>query len=156
MFLHPLTLSEIKKCYQDNLLQHFPANEVRRLESIKNLYSQGIYSGYGYFLDQQLVAYAFCVYHKAHGVYLLDYYAVMPSHRRMGIGGQFLSQLIQTFNAKGLLIEVKTPSDHLSQEENTTRQSRISFYEQNGARLTAISGDVFGVHFTLIYYPSSV
>lgn len=153
MNLQRLTLSELKLCYQNYLLHHFPANEVRSLQSIEKLYSQGVYTAYGYFMEQQLIAYAFCVSSQAHAVYLLDYYAVVPSHRKMGIGGQFLSQLTQTLNAKGILIEVETPSEHLPKEENRTRLRRIAFYERNGALLTPIGGNVFEVHFTLMYLP---
>ena len=156
MQMKSIQLIQLHALYHEHLTRDFPTNELRSYENMKKLYHKGHYKILGYYKNHQLLAYACLATCPQHQYYLLDYFAVLPEYRSQKIGSQFLKELTQKLDANGLIIEVETPSYANSPEEKKLRLRRIDFYTRNGATLSGVSGELFHVHFTLLYLPIQI
>ena len=143
--------------YRANFKRDFPKGELRPLFATMPLFKKGIYTCYGYYDGNTLLAYATFIHHKEHGDRLLDYMAVIPVYRSQGIGQAFLTSLINLFEAEhlttGLLIEVETPEAANNPDDQHTRHRRIQFYARCGAITLPIRGITFGVDYQILYIP---
>ena len=54
-----LTSEEITNIFNQHIIHDFPKNEVRDLRSMLKLKQQAIYQTYGYYENNELLAYAF-------------------------------------------------------------------------------------------------
>ena len=153
MSIQKLAIPQLKVFYDEHLTRDFPANERRSYENINKLMKHNRYEVFGYFINNRLVAYACIAKSTKHAYYLLDYYAVIPSYRNQQIGGTFLKALATLLPADGLIIEVETPDLATTPLEYELRQRRVNFYLNNGAIKSRVSGELFHVHFTILYYP---
>ncbi len=153
MQIKQIHLMQLQSLYDEHLTRDFPANELRSYENMRNLCRIGQYKVFGYYKIHQLLAYACLAVCPQHQYYLLDYFAVIPEYRSQKIGNQ---ELTKNLDANGLIIEVETPSYANSPEEEQLCLRRIDFYIKNGATLSRISGELFHVHFTLLYLPIQI
>lgn len=133
-----LPVKEYEQWYHNHLCRDFPVNEIKPLEDIIELQSQGKYDVVVYEEDRSIVGYAAIWKHEGNSAYLLDYLGV-PSHlRNRGIGKEILKNLrTDMIQLEGrpdicLILESETPLEHEESEENTIRKRRICFYERNG------------------------
>lgn len=150
-----LNPEEIKEVYNQKMVRDFPPRELKPLNTILEMVSQGHYLTLGYYdADSTLMSYAFFAMDS--GTVILDYYAVSSSMRGTGVGSSFISRFKEYFQPMGidyLLLEVESVESSKNQEETDIRERRIHFYEKNGCVLSNVYSDVFDVEFRIMYLP---
>lgn len=149
-----VTPDELKQIYRDHIKEDFPRNERRPYFAMAKLMREGKYVCYGYYNGRNLLAYA-CYLLTGKGVFaLLDYFAVTPELRGHGIGGEFLRRLREyTISQRGIFIEAEDPETAQTETEKRVRESRIRFYQSNGAGLTNSKCLLFGVNYDVLFMP---
>lgn len=153
-----LDLSQIKYIYEKHMTADFPANELKPFSAIENLLGRGKYLAYGLFDDEVIRAYAFFAAGKKSHSLLLDYFAVKASGRSRGFGSKFLrllkNEIITGYPGISSVIaeveRVRFASDEL---ERSIRERRIAFYKRNGFKGTRIKSLLFGVDYSILYWP---
>ncbi len=147
-------LTALKSIYRQYMRKDFPLQELRPWQAMKKAWDRGVYSAFGYYENETLLAYASFYDCSMHPYSLLDYLAVMPRLRGQGIGSAFLKELLPLGSVnKDIFIEAESPALAREEKEKHTREKRVAFYEKNGARTTGINCRLFGVDYTLLYYP---
>ncbi|MCD8299642.1 MAG: GNAT family N-acetyltransferase [Clostridiales bacterium] len=145
--------NEIKAIYNERMRHDFPPMELRPYASMKKLGRDGLYSGYGYYEDGRMLAYA-CLYTGTE-FYLLDLFAVLTEYRDNGIGSRFIRELNEQLPAKyGTFIETESASPGTKEDENLIRRKRIDFYLRNGAQRTGLRSFLFGVNYDILFLPA--
>ena len=148
MITRNLTIEQVRDVYDTHLVFDFPAEERKPLRMIEKAVGEGRYRCVGAFgEDEELLGYAFFVFEKDRC--LLDYYAVVPEKRGMGIGTKFLKMAAADADAKMLLIEVEDPEVR----DYEARQKRVDFYLNAGCTDTGVKAECFGVRFLILEYP---
>lgn len=142
--LHLLTSDEIEQIYNHYLIDDFPDNERRPLESILELYREKSYFGYGFRVNQALYGYAL-IYHYD-GVFLLDYFAMLPKYRHQGMGQIFLKQLLELYKDHIFFLETENPKI----EPNIIKEKRVQFYLRAGLKIQETAIDLYEVDYLLL------
>ena len=153
-----LTQEEIIAVYDAWGPRHFPDSELKPLSSVKMLLEQGQYSGYGLFdgsgaAEGGMLGYALLMHDKDKGKMLLDYYAFLEEHRCRGLGSVFLHEIQRQGDFPGCFIECEAPETADCREQRELRERRIRFYERNGAVLTQVRAQLFGVTYRMLVLP---
>ena len=151
MELKNLDLSQIDNIYSTYMTADFPKDELKPLSHIHRMLDSGIYSCYGLFEGDRLVAYAYIV--NVDGIILVDYLAVLKEFRGKGIGSMLIDLLNKLYADKKILIECENVAFASSEAEAVCRKRRISFYLNAGFVLTNISSCLYGAEYTLLCLP---
>ncbi len=159
-----LSDNEVLEMYQKYINSHFPAEEVKPLETIERMLEEGYYYGLGLFdadekyadigiNDLPLIGYAFFVKDTKKKVLLLDYFAIKENYRNKGWGSIFLKKMKDmTQDYKGILLETEDIDFAKNEEERKLRERRDSFYTRNGVVKTNVKSKLFGVNFAIWIY----
>ena len=149
-----LTNKEILDMYQELLPLHFPVDELKPIDLIQDLLSKNLYSGYGFFEEDEMMSYAFFVHSEKGTCALLDFYAVLPANRGKGLGSTYLSLLKDAYSdMDGIIGEIEHIDWAKNEEEKTQRIRRADFYKRNGWMTTDIHCHCFHVDYSIIYLP---
>ncbi len=164
-----LSDSELLKMYQRYINEHFPADEVKPLETIERMVEMDYYYGLGLYdasedfdgeleadwLEQlPLMGYAFFVKDTKENIMLLDYFAVLEEYRNDGWGSIFLSKMRDIAeDYRGILLETEDIDFAKDEEERSLRERRDDFYARNGVVKTDVKSKLFGVNFAIWFYP---
>ncbi len=154
--IRPLSREETAFVYNEYLRADFADDERKPLSAILRSLDAGCYLCLGAFSGGQLLAYAFFIFNQspAGRNYLLDYFAVLESHRAHGVGSRFLQALPRHLSDPALLIiEVENPDFAADAVEKVLRERRIAFYRKNGAVDTGIAFWFFDVEYLLMGIP---
>ncbi|MEG1848255.1 MAG: hypothetical protein RRX92_04545 [Lachnospiraceae bacterium] len=156
-----LSIEDMANLYEPYLKEHFPANELKKLEHMQKMYTDGIYKGLGLYHEEELLAYAFYITIPCSSYALLDYYAVLKPYRSLGVGGIFLERLTDTWLADlassgspaldGVFLEVEDPAGTEDISKKQIRQKRIDFYFAHHVVDTALYGKQFGVEYKILF-----
>ncbi len=150
------SFEQLKELYEKEAVRDFPKEELKPLSTMKCLMEKDLYRAFGFYEQENLCAYAFFVCLPKGQTALLDYFAVLPPYRSLGIGSKILSLFIEIHkDLFGILIEVENPTFSSTKEEKNLRERRIDFYERNGALKTEIYLSLFQVPFEILYLPIS-
>ncbi len=127
MIVKPLSRPQWQQLYQTAMVRDFPASELKSVSMLEQLEDKGWYTFLGFYREedpQSLCAYALFIQTRP-GAVLLDYFAVVPSLRGGGIGGEILELLKQWAAQKAplLLAEVEDPKFSLDETEPLPSQS---------------------------------
>lgn len=150
----PLDNEQILSIYKEVAPQHFPQAELKPVSSIHSLLERRSYLGLGMFDNSsgELIGYSLFIRVPELDTVLLDYYAVMPGFRNLGIGSIFLEGMKENFSyLNGILLETEDPDAAPEDEEKKLRNRRNDFYLRNGARFTSISSSLYHVPFHILY-----
>lgn len=179
-----LSQEQTAEVYRQWIHKHFPQNEIKPLKNIIEMWDRGAYCAFGMYEQEKLIGYAFFVTAPESEMLLLDYFAIVEEYRSRGMGGSFLRELqrfymefqdageAQTDAAKdisqniakkaskaihprGILIETEDVEYAQNEEELQTRQKRDLFYRHNGAVLTEVKSEIYGVHYAIWNLPLS-
>ena len=156
---------ELLTLYQKYINSHFPADEVKPLETIERMLEMDCYYGLGLYNAEKnyadwdiselpLIGYAFFVKDKKENMLLLDYFAILEEYRNGGWGSIFLKQMksmAETY--RGILLETEDINFARDEEERQLRERRDSFYTRNGVIKTNVKSKLFGVNFAIWIYP---
>lgn len=88
------TSEQLKSVYEGQLKQAFPASELKPLQSIEELWRDGLYRPWCLFDGDEIVGACFLWLGRP-GWALLDYLCVSADHRNRGIGALLLSMLLE-------------------------------------------------------------
>ncbi|MCD7755648.1 MAG: GNAT family N-acetyltransferase [Firmicutes bacterium] len=154
--LRRLERNALQIVYKEHIREDFPRGERRPLFAMEKMQKAGRYDCYGYYREDDLIAYA-CYILAQNGSYaLLDYFAVAPDLRGQGIGSEFLRILKGNVSAKcGVFIEAESPDSAKSEDKRKTRERRIRFYLANGAEMTSAKCLLFGVDYNILFISTS-
>ncbi len=151
-----LSFSQLKEIYEQEAVRDFPSEELKPLSTLKILMEKNLYEAFGFYDQDKLCAYAFFLCLPKGLAALLDYFAVLPPYRSLGIGSEILFLFKDLYpDLGGILIEVENPRFASSKEEEKVQERRIAFYEKSGALKTDISLSLFQVPFEILYLPIS-
>lgn len=139
-----LTSEERDYFYHNYLLNDFHESEVKPLNLIEQLISNGNYQCIGFFKNKVPMGYAYLIKSNDDKVLFLDYFAVIKTHRSNGLGSIFIDHLKNTFKDKytSLIAEVENPYYSENEKDKHNRNRRINFYLQNGFKITNICSRV--------------
>lgn len=150
-----LSKEQIKDIYNQWMTRHFPANEMKPLQSIFRMWDMQAYVGLGMFQEdtEELMGYAMFARVPKEPIILLDYFAMLEQFRSGGMGSVFLQEMesyLKDFN--GMLLEVEDIDFAETEEEISTRKRRNAFYERAGVKDTTVKSCVFDAHYSVLYY----
>ncbi len=164
-----LSEHEILEMYQKYINSHFPADEVKPLETIERMLEEKFYYGLGlYNADEDfedefeenvaeqlpLIGYAFFIRDTKENILLLDYFAILEEYRSGGWGSIFLNQMRDIAeDYRGILLETEDIDYSKDEEERRIRERRDGFYTRNGVMKTNVKSKLFGVNFAIWFYP---
>lgn len=159
IYVKPLDIREAKAVYIGHAHRDFPQNELKSFSMIEELWEKGCYRGYGFYErgEQDILrGYAFTMADSDVQMLLVDYFAVCEEMRGKGYGGEALSLLKEICGDwDGIIFEVEDDDSAETEEERKLRQKRISFYEQNGVKMTEDRSHAFGVDYKLMVLPTA-
>lgn len=133
-----LCAEEYEEWYDKHLCNDFPPNEIKPLEDMIVLNTEGKYDVIVYEEKDAVIGYATIWKHEKSFVCLLDYLGVPEALRNRGIGREILKRIkedVITMEANPnicLILESETPFEADCSEENQFRKRRIQFYRRNG------------------------
>jgi GNAT superfamily N-acetyltransferase len=139
-----LSAPERHNFYHTYLIQDFHASEVKPFETIEKLVRQGKYICFGFFKDSEPLGYAFFTKSNDNQALLIDYFAVIKSHRSKGLGSKFLTEIKNTLYSKyaTIIIEVEDPKFALDENNKSIRIRRIQFYLNNGFKTVNVLSSI--------------
>ena len=151
--LKELSLSQVKKIYQEKMVHDFPACEIKPFAAIERMYQKGEYFAYGNYEDEELIAYALIAKTKDRKIGLLDYLAVKEEKRGSGYGSQTIEQIKDFFRKQwdGLIVDSEHISYAKGEADKEKRQRRIRFYEKNGLVKLDFESRIYGTEYTVLY-----
>ena len=145
--IHSFNEIQLQTLYQQHMIQDFPPNELKPLNQLLLQHQQNKTFWIGYSVKQQLCGYAILAKGKQQRCLLLDYFAIFSDMRSHGCGTAFLHELKAVFsNWQAILIEAEAA-------QTETAQKRLHFYQQNGARKTAIQLRLYEVDYHVLVLP---
>lgn len=126
----------------------FPRSERKPFAVIRNMYRQGKTDVWSFSRDGKFVGFVTTI--NGEKDILLDYLAVVETHRGSGIGTQMLQQMYSHYAGKGVFLEIESVFEKCDNPEERLRRRR--FYENSGMRSMGVFADVFGVKMELMGY----
>lgn len=127
--LAPVEIQNFKDVYED-MLEQFPACEMKDYNTFINLFEQGQYKLLSVVDDNVRIGYLLLYESSVENVLWLDYIAVFRQYQSKGYGRMIFDSLINQFNTyKGIYLEVEKADESVI---NTIR--RIKFYKSLGAK----------------------
>lgn len=141
-----LSLEEVEHLYHTEMVEAFPASELKAYKILQRMIKEGWYDVLAYEEGETLYAYA-CLA-KNEKADLLDYFASSAPYRGQGWGSLFLKELLQGRN-KPLLIELESLDYAENIEDRALRERRIRFYERLGCVDSGYQVRLFGVEYHL-------
>lgn len=150
--LRKLNEEEIRVLYQQSMSRDFPPSELKSLSAILFMHQNGLYDVLGAYRNDQLVGYALLYCPRNERLALLDYLAIEPQYRNLGIGSRLLGQLRAHYacSSDALLIECERPK---AAPDELEARKRIRFYTQAGAVLTSVRIWLFDVEYSILVLP---
>lgn len=151
----PLTGDELVQLHKVHMKRDFPKAELKPLKALQALIEGGFYQAYGLFdPSDDLMAYA--LYWTAgpeHDYVLLDYFAVLPHLRNVGVGSGLLGDMLRRFcvDGRGVFCEVEVP-DTGDEAVDDLRRRRLGFYTRAGLRQMGYTTKIFTVPFLVLAY----
>ena len=142
-------LTEIPKLYSHFIIPYFPENEVKPLNSILDMYSDGCYRVYKLADEEKVKAAAFVVVPPDADCVLLDYLAVDAEFQSEGFGGYILKKLPMLLGEKTILIETESIESAANEGQIFERRRRETFYERAGAKKTEHVTLIFGAEYSI-------
>lgn len=140
---------EIEDCYCNYLLEYFPENEVKPLESIIRMLEEGFYQVLLIGDECGVKGAAFLVSCPNCDSLLLDYLFTVEEYRSCGVGTQLLRTIPDYANGKRILIETETLRSADGDAERNQRMRRNAFYERCGAKQRELITNIFGAEYNI-------
>lgn len=146
-----LSSDQINKIYKERTVFDFPPNELKPLDMLHKLVSEGRYECYGVIENEEIIGYSFLNRLGGKEDYLIDYLATIPSVRNCGLGAKILKLLAQKLaGADNVILEVENPEFAINDEDRKLQTRRLNFYLRNGFRDTNVRAECFSVPFIIL------
>lgn len=141
------TLEQLRRVYNTDMKESFPAAELKPLAAIEKMWREGWYKPYCLFDDDALVGVAF-LWLGHPGWALLDYLCVTAGWRNDGFGSEILRLLPKVEPGTVIFGEAEAPAHA---PDPAMAERRLGFYARNGLRAAEYDSEVFGVHYKTLY-----
>ncbi|MEG1988548.1 MAG: GNAT family N-acetyltransferase [Oscillibacter sp.] len=142
------TLEQLRTVYAADLVEAFPAAELKPLRAIEQLWEDGFYRPWCLFDGGKIVGECF-LWLGEPGWALLDYLCVSPRCRNGGTGAVLLEKMREANGDLVILGECEIPA---YAPEPAMAERRLGFYDRNCARLAGYDTAMFGVPYKTIYW----
>ncbi len=153
--IRPLDLEEIKKLYNERIVNDFPKSEVKPLKKIIAGWENEVYSAYGFYDEdgEELKGYSFFIRCSSDNTVLLDYFAIMPQLRSKGVGTAFLTEIkeLASKKEKVLILEVENPKYEEDGPNRDYMVKRITFYKKNGINVSGVECRFYENEYIILY-----
>ncbi|MBR4953132.1 MAG: GNAT family N-acetyltransferase [Oscillospiraceae bacterium] len=147
--LRQMTDEELEKAYEEVFREAFPPQELKPLESIRQMTAGGYYHPCALFRDGEPVG--FICFWLNEPYVLIDYLCVPKNIRNGGIGAQMIRLARETYPENTVFIgEVEAPTGN--PEEDAIILRRLAFYARCGAITLGYDTALFGVHYKTIVW----
>ncbi len=138
-------------------LQAFPANERKPWQMIRRKAEEGtmaaFWLGYGE-AEEETVFAGLAILMLYKDLVLLDYFAVLPELRSLGLGSRFLKEIKDRYPDGHLFLEAEMEDDRA--DNALERRRRKAFYLRNGMRELGVEVCVFGVDMELLGFEEGI
>ena len=124
----------------------FPPDERKPFSIIRRMRKKGK-TDVWYFSENGRFA-GFATTINSPSLILLDYLAVPQNLRGGGLGAKMLEGLKETYNGRGIFVEIERARDGVENLSEKIRRKR--FYERAGFRALHVTAMVFGVEMELL------
>jgi GNAT superfamily N-acetyltransferase len=141
--IRQLNAREIERIYHLYTLETFPAEELEPWERILPLCQQERFTGFGFFHNEELAAYALLSFSR-HSLILLDLLETLPSLRGQGYGSRLVQFVKEHYSGQPVFIEVEDPAHARCEAEKNARQRRVAFYQRLGACPSGLQANLGG------------
>ncbi|MGL5437875.1 MAG: selenium cofactor biosynthesis protein YqeC [Lachnospiraceae bacterium] len=146
-----LDLTQITWIYETYMILDFPKEELKPLKAIVWMLEKGIYDCLGLYQQEELMAYAFFVKNEKRATLLLDYLAVTPTYRALGVGSVFIGQMKAHYSDRlAILLECESECTSPDEEQHQIRKRRIRFYLRNGCKRTSVKSFLYDVEYEIL------
>jgi len=146
-----LSSDQINKLYKEQMVIDFPPNELKPLDMLYKLISQGRYDCYGLIENDEIIGYSFLNRLEGSKDYLIDYLATAPNRRNHGLGAMMLKLLAEKLSdADSIIGEVENPEYAMNDADRELQTRRLKFYLRNGFIDTNVRATCFSVPYSII------
>jgi len=141
------TIEELRKFYREDMVEAFPAAELKPLHAIEAMWRDGWYEPYCLYDDDGSgpIGAAFLWLGRP-GWALLDYLCVSASWRNDGFGTLMVQKLKEMDRV--IFGESEAP---IHAPDPAMAERRLGFYARNGMRIANYDTEMFGVHYKTLY-----
>lgn len=154
MTFRDLSETEFESIYYQYMVNDFPENELKDIETIQKSFQRGTYACVVMEEDNEIRAYA-CFSWVHPDVQILDYLAVVSDIRGKGYGSQLLHWLKENPEVKEIILESEDPNFSKDESEEEIRIRRLSFYQKNGMKKRETSVVLGDVEFNIFTFDDS-
>ena len=141
------TLEQLRAVFRRDMLEAFPAAELKPLEAMEKMWAEGWYKPYCLFDGEEIVGEAF-LWLGHPGWAILDYLCITAKHRNDGLGAEILRLLPLAEPGTVIFGEAEAP-EHAPDPAMAER--RLGFYARCGLRTAGYDTEMFGVHYKTLY-----
>ena len=143
------TPEQLRRIYETDMKEAFPAAELKPLAAIEKMWAEGWYKPYCLYDDDGMgpIGTGFLWLGRP-GWALLDYLCVSAGWRNDGFGGEILRLLAETEPGTVIFGEAEAP---IHAPDPAMAERRLGFYARNGLRMAGYDTEMFGVHYKTLY-----
>lgn len=154
LHLEPIDPAGLEALYPQMEID-FPRDELKPLDKLFRLMTDGLYAGYTLREGETLRGYALFLQGPAQALPLLDYFAMLPALRGQGYGSRALELLKQQY-PEGFFLEAEDPADAKDEDDKATRLRRVAFYQRAGLVPCPFPNRVFNVQYLIHIWGESL
>ena len=137
-------LKKFKEIYRKYIIKDFPRGERSSLNNFKKRITSKNEEVFVFIEDNKEKAYTI-IANLENDYILISFLAVFQRYRGQGIGTKLLEEIRETFkDKKGIILEVESPKDAISEKDKIIREKRIKFYEKSNYQMLKNTKIFFG------------
>ena len=142
--LKKVDLKKFKEIYRKHIVKDFPREERSSLNNFKKRIINKNEELYVFSENGEEKAYTI-IANLDNNFILISFLAVFEKYRGEGIGTKLLAEIKEKFKAKkGIILEVESPIDAISEKDKIIREKRIKFYEKSNYQMLKNTKIFFG------------
>ena len=137
-------LKKFKEIYRKHIVKDFPRGERSSLNNFKKRIINKNEELYVFSENGEEKAYTI-IANLDNNFILISFLAVFEKYRGEGIGTKLLAEIKEKFKVKkGIILEVESPKDAISEKDKIIREKRIKFYEKSNYQMLKNTKIFFG------------
>ena len=137
-------LKKFKEIYRKYIVKDFPIGERSSLNNFKKRIASKNEEVF-IFLEEGIEKAYIIIANLDNNFILVSFLAVFEQYRGEGIGTKLLEEIKEKFKEKkGIILEVESPEDAISEKDRIIREKRIKFYEKSNYQMLKNTKIFFG------------